>query len=291
MRGMSIATTTTPEATAADQHLTLAATWRREVGASVERILENVFDWEHLPSLHDSYFTSVALLEGGASGWRVRLSRPPDTQDRIQVLRLEVDRAHQRYTVLTEEGIGAGTRFWTLMRPLAPHRTAIEVRYYLPEHRPERIATLAGKYLSSCERLWSEDEAMMRHRESMLARLALEDAAPPPAQAPVPLGPVARLRAALPLVVEFGGRPFRIVELADGAIVAHSTRCPHWLGPLDAASLEDGCVVRCPWHGWRFDVRTGASADGRALRLAEAPEIVIDARGDTTLVGRRPGRD
>lgn len=32
--------------------------------------------------------------------------------------------------------------------------------------------------------------------------------------------------------------------------------CPHRGGPLDEGSLENGCVV-CPWHGWRFDLKTG----------------------------------
>ena len=70
---------TTPEATAADPTLHLAATYRREVGASVARIFENVFDWEHLPALHDTYFTAIEKLDSGDWGWRVRLSRPPST--------------------------------------------------------------------------------------------------------------------------------------------------------------------------------------------------------------------
>jgi nitrite reductase/ring-hydroxylating ferredoxin subunit len=42
-----------------------------------------------------------------------------------------------------------------------------------------------------------------------------------------------------------------------------------------AIEVEDGCV-RCPWHGYRFDLRTGLSADGRGLRLAPAPEVRVD---------------
>ena len=34
--------------------------------------------------------------------------------------------------------------------------------------------------------------------------------------------------------------------------------CPHRGGPLAEGELE-GNVVTCPWHGWRFDVTTGAS--------------------------------
>jgi len=276
----------TPEQTAADPTLTLAATYRREVGASIERILENVFDWEHLPALHDSYFTAVEKLEAGAWGWRVRLSRPeaaltgvaPDgTQHaarpgREQVLSLTVERAHNRYTALTDSGIGAGTRFWVQLTPRAEHLTDIEVKYYLPESRPERVEMLAAKYLASCEQLWSEDEVMMRAREAALARARAWAGQPRPPQEPVTVGPP----ESLPATVEFGGRPFRVVALATGEIVAHSTICPHWLGPLDETPIEDGHVIRCPWHDYRFDARTGASCDGRGYQLMPAPVASIE---------------
>jgi len=275
-------TSTTPEATAADPTLQLAVTYRREIGASIDRIFENVFDWEHLPSPHDTYFTSIERLDGGDWGWRVRLSRPPSTPDREQVLRLELDREQQRYTAVFEAGIGQGTRFWTLLTPLDPHRTAIEVRYYLPESRPDRLSMLGTKYLASCEQLWTEDEAMMRHREMAEARARAWAAAPRPPALPVPLGPRATL--SLPIAVEFAGRPFRVVALGDGSLAAHSTICPHWLGPLDDAAVEEGCVIRCPWHGWRFDARTGESLDGRRARLSPAPVVEIGADGMVTLV-------
>jgi nitrite reductase/ring-hydroxylating ferredoxin subunit len=31
--------------------------------------------------------------------------------------------------------------------------------------------------------------------------------------------------------------------------------------------VVDG-VIQCPWHGYRFDVRTGANLDGHPCRLA-----------------------
>ena len=43
--------------------LALAATYSRVVRAGIERIWENVLDWEHLPALHDIYFNHVALIE------------------------------------------------------------------------------------------------------------------------------------------------------------------------------------------------------------------------------------
>lgn len=50
----------------------------------------------------------------------------------------------------------------------------------------------------------------------------------------------------------------RIVALfnVDGDFYALDGVCPHQGGPLGKGVL-DGCVVQCPWHGWRFDVTDG----------------------------------
>jgi nitrite reductase/ring-hydroxylating ferredoxin subunit len=250
--------------------LALAATYTREVRAGVERIWENVLDWEHLPALHDVYFNHVALVEVGSWGWRVELTKTPGTADRRMLLELQVDRAKARYRVRILAGDGMGTEIWTLLEPLGPQRTAIEVRFYLPERRPERLAALGEKYRSSYARLWDQDEAMMVRREGLLARSRMRSGG---SGASLRLGLLSELR--LPLLVELDGEPFRIIELEDGVLVAHSTICPHWLGPLEEAAPENG-VLRCPWHGYLFDLRTGASADGRGCRLAPAPRVVVD---------------
>lgn len=45
----------------------------------------------------------------------------------------------------------------------------------------------------------------------------------------------------------------------EGRLYAIDAQCPHRGGPLDEANLEDGFIVVCPWHGWRFDIRDGKS--------------------------------
>src|SRR5262249_38679617 len=81
---MSADITTTPifmaidrDALGVDPGLQLAATYAREVEASITRVWENVFDWEHLPALHAEYFCDVHLLEEHAGGWRVAVTRQP----------------------------------------------------------------------------------------------------------------------------------------------------------------------------------------------------------------------
>jgi nitrite reductase/ring-hydroxylating ferredoxin subunit len=251
--------------------LSMTATYTREVRAGIERIWENVLDWEHLPALHDIYFNHVALIDIGSWGWRVELTKA-GTADRRMLLELQIDRAKARYRVRILAGDGMGTEIWTLLKPLGPQRTAIEVRFYLPEDRPERLAALGEKYRASYARLWDQDEAMMIRREALLARSPVRSER---SGASLALGPISELRPRLPLLVELDGEPFRILELEGGELVAHSTICPHWLGPLDEGAPENG-VLRCPWHGYLFDLRTGASADGRGCRLAPAPHVFID---------------
>ena len=42
----------------------------------------------------------------------------------------------------------------------------------------------------------------------------------------------------------------------DGEFFAINNTCLHRGGPLGEGFLE-GDVVTCPWHGWRFNVKTG----------------------------------
>ena len=43
-----------------------------------------------------------------------------------------------------------------------------------------------------------------------------------------------------------------------GKFSALDNRCPHQGGPLGEGSIENG-MLRCPWHGWEFDIKTGKS--------------------------------
>ena len=52
----------------------------------------------------------------------------------------------------------------------------------------------------------------------------------------------------------------------DGSYTAMDNRCPHQGGPLGEGSIEVGkegeCWLRCPWHGWDFDPKTGRPPGG-----------------------------
>lgn len=52
----------------------------------------------------------------------------------------------------------------------------------------------------------------------------------------------------------------------DGEYFAMANRCPHQGGPLGEGSIEKSkngkCMLRCPWHGWDFDPKTGLPPGG-----------------------------
>jgi nitrite reductase/ring-hydroxylating ferredoxin subunit len=276
-----------------------AADLRRTIGASLERVWENVLDWEHLPWLHRSSFESIELIEAGEWGWRARTGltnsdAPPVT------IELLVDRPARRYVSRTLDGRGAGIEIWTGLDPCSEgsasdeadveaknrtqDRTDIRVEFWLPAIVGELAGALGQRHVALYETLWDEDESMMRERTAQLEQRA-EGGSNVAEEETLHLGDARALRSKLPLLVELGGHRYRIA-LVDGQLVAHSAVCPHKLGPLDGSDSIDVASgqVRCPWHGYIFDMRSGLCENMRGLALAPAPRIEIDpAGGSVTL--------
>jgi len=80
--------------------------------------------------------------------------------------------------------------------------------------------------------------------------------------------------------VEVNGKPIAIFNV-DGNFYAIDNTCLHRGGPLGEGEL-DGKVVICPWHGWRYDVTTGANEMNPSVTV-EKYEIKVE--GDDLLVG------
>jgi 3-phenylpropionate/trans-cinnamate dioxygenase ferredoxin subunit len=74
-------------------------------------------------------------------------------------------------------------------------------------------------------------------------------------------------------IVDVGGRSIGVFNVG-GDYYALRNRCPHQGGPLCSGFLlaplrssrpgeyergGDRDVIRCPWHGWEFEIRTGRS--------------------------------
>ncbi len=66
-----------------------------------------------------------------------------------------------------------------------------------------------------------------------------------------------------------------VVLVRDGGeIRALTETCPHMGGPLAEGTLEDG-TIRCPWHGSRFDLGTGAAVEGPTAFSARCYEARV----------------
>ena len=59
-----------------------------------------------------------------------------------------------------------------------------------------------------------------------------------------------------------------------GHFYAVENFCPHKGAPLADGNLY-GHAVECAWHGWRFDVRTGACLN-HAAEAVETYEVVVE---------------
>lgn len=255
------------------------AVYRRRVAGPLARVWENVRDWEHLPWLHAASFRAIALEAEGDWGWRARIGLPPAPDGPTILLELRVDDDARGYLARTLAGPGAGGEIRTrLAAARGGAATDVEVEFWLPDVAPASAAALGAAYTALYRRLWDEDEAMIVRRTELLASAD----APAAEDGPLPLGPLADPRTRLPRCVAWRGARWRVLEL-DGALVAHAARCPHRGGPLDEAPLAADGTVTCPWHGWRFDARSGRSADGRGARLPAA-RVRVDADGTAHLV-------
>ena len=70
--------------------------------------------------------------------------------------------------------------------------------------------------------------------------------------------PLSSIRRGRIHTFEVRGRPIIVFWAKDRLVVA-SEICPHIGGPLADAKLEDdGCALRCPWHGYKYDTASGA---------------------------------
>jgi nitrite reductase/ring-hydroxylating ferredoxin subunit len=252
--------------------------YEREMPVSIARMIENALDWEHLPHLHAGSFESIALEAADDGGWRAATTLPgrPDLPLTLD-LRLDPDR--RGWVTRNFAGDRLASEIRSRAETLADRRIRVTVDFLVAGVAEDRREAAGAYYRALYAQLYDEDEAMMRERQRQLDLARAGDGA-----AATDLGPRDALR--LPLATEFAGRSVRVVE-ADGELVAHDAVCPHMLGPLDGP-VEQGAVT-CPWHGYRFDLRTGRETGGRACRLRPGPQVVVGEDRRVRLVAPSSG--
>nr|WP_247713443.1 Rieske (2Fe-2S) protein [Qipengyuania polymorpha] len=253
--------------------------YRRELPNSLQRMMENAYDWEHLPFVHPASFSDIALVEQGGWGWRCKVALP--NNGGTQAVELLVDKPRHYWATTVVEGFGQGVEIHTQASENGDDGIVVSVNFYLPQP-PESeaqeqmlLAALTHQYSA----LYDEDEALMsgrqeavdRRRETRGARLA----------AGTVLGRAVDFDSASGNLVTAEEREI-VLRRHDGRWLAHPAECPHMLGPLAAAEGKDGRVT-CPWHGYSFSLADGAETQARcaALKLArvfedEAGRLVLE---------------
>ncbi len=84
---------------------------------------------------------------------------------------------------------------------------------------------------------------------------------------------------------QVGPIPVVVIRASDGTLYGLVAKCLHEGGPLDAGKLyeqmtpgvelgeyipDGGCeVLKCPWHGYEYDIRTGCVIADPSRRLQQ----------------------
>jgi 3-phenylpropionate/trans-cinnamate dioxygenase ferredoxin subunit len=91
-------------------------------------------------------------------------------------------------------------------------------------------------------------------------------------------------------IVKIAGRTVGVFNVA-GAFYALKNSCIHEQGPVCLGKVtgtflpsqpgvfrwaKDGQILRCPWHGWEFDLTTGQSVFDPTVRLSTYPVRIED---------------
>jgi nitrite reductase/ring-hydroxylating ferredoxin subunit len=202
----------------------------RDVGASATRAIEDELDWEHLPYVHAFAFESIKLNHADRNGWDAHVVLR-DGQAMRMTVALDADRMGYINATFDADGSENG-RTVCRITPGEGDACTMHLRFFVPD-RPDLDRAAAGTfYAAMWTQLIDEDEPKMIHRARALregAKLYREQ---------------------------------RQVTLTDGSICNVPLICPHKGLPLTAEPDHDG-VLTCPWHGYRFDVRTGQCLSGQ----------------------------
>lgn len=104
-------------------------------------------------------------------------------------------------------------------------------------------------------------------------------------------------------LVEIAGRSIGIFNV-NGEFYAIRNNCPHQGGPLCAGYLTGfvmsdkpgeytytrrGEIVRCPWHGWEFDVKSGQSWFDPAKMRVRNYQVTVETIAPDTVEPPAPG--
>ncbi|UTW56552.1 Rieske (2Fe-2S) protein [Kordiimonas sp. SCSIO 12610] len=260
----------------------------RPLPVSMTRMMENAYDWEHLPYVHPSSFAGIELLDSGTWGWRAKTTLPGQADNPVfQHIELLVDCTRNYWATTVLDGPGEGIEIHTqaskqiskqaneLESKTGDHGIEVDVRFYLPE-KPEDQGfsdALLRMMQVQYQTLYDEDQDLMQGRQEAIDRknisgTSLKD----PNQVSIP---IAAIEGQLPHILEYKGTRYCIRKWNNEWVI-YAADCPHLLGPLEHSSIDKDGTITCPWHGYKFSIKTGKNCDGKSSALQPAPELSVE---------------
>ncbi len=104
------------------------------------------------------------------------------------------------------------------------------------------------------------------------------------------VGTIGELPPGARKIVEVNGRSIGVFNV-NGSLHALRNSCPHQAAPLCLGSIKgmtmpskpgeylwarEGEILRCPWHGWEFDLTTGRSIFNPHKMRVRTYEVTIE---------------
>lgn len=90
----------------------------------------------------------------------------------------------------------------------------------------------------------------------------------------VKVATVQEIKPAQGKLVQAGGKDIALFNV-NGEFYAIDDTCAHAGGPLSEGAL-DGTTVTCPWHGSKYDVRSGQVLGGPTLQGVASYRIKVE---------------
>lgn len=121
----------------------------------------------------------------------------------------------------------------------------------------------------------------------------------------IPVKPASEFPPNTREIIEVGRQSIGVLNV-DGEFFALRNHCPHQGAPLCLGQISgttlpgkpysyeygrENEIITCPWHGWEFEIATGASVFNPHRVRVRSYEVTVDAPPDTCGDFWRPGED
>lgn len=267
-----------PNAIHIDPDLFYLGNYERRIPVNLTRMMENAYDWAHLPFVHQSSFANIELIDEGKWGWRAKLDLANEGGTQLIDLLVDVDKHYWATTVFsgTGTGIQIHTQATKIDNKTGTDEINVDVRFYLPEAPDDQmtIDMLRDYMVGQYRQLYDEDQELMQGRQD-----ALDAKKTKPRDMlinEILVGNISDFDPYTPHIIDTPKGKYTLRYHQD-KWQAYAATCPHLLGPLQDSVITDNKIM-CPWHGYHFDIATGENIEGHCKALKTAKTTITDGQ-------------